>query len=281
MDFFLSFSERLKDLRVKKGLTLKELSEEVGLSVSTLSKYENCTPSEITVDGIMRLAKFYNVSIEYLFSFSENKNHSNTDYSDLHLSDELIAFLKDEKKQWNHRLFCEIVQHENFLRFLIDAEIYVDRIADGTIHDLNLALEAHRYEIEKRSKEDENKLYLRTLELAKPQVTEYFSYVVYEDIFSILRDIREAHKTDVTTADEQTEGQKAVEAIHSAYDEYEKTKDKDASIAAAAKQAGLNLGKLTQDERRQFIELLKKALSGRAFNGNQHRMRRKHKETLI
>ena len=90
MDFILSFSERLKDLRVKKGLTLKELSEEVGLSVSTLSKYENCTPSEITVDGIMRLAKFYNVSIEYLFGFSENKNHSNTDYSDLHLSDIMV-----------------------------------------------------------------------------------------------------------------------------------------------------------------------------------------------
>ena len=38
---YLTIQERLKDLRVERGLTLKELSEQTGLSSSALGSYES------------------------------------------------------------------------------------------------------------------------------------------------------------------------------------------------------------------------------------------------
>ena len=37
---YLTIQERLKDLRVERGLTLKELAEQTGLSSSALGSYE-------------------------------------------------------------------------------------------------------------------------------------------------------------------------------------------------------------------------------------------------
>lgn len=47
----------------------------------------------------------------------------------------------------NNRLLCKIATHEDFVRLLADAEIYVDSIATMRIRDLNEALEAERAEI--------------------------------------------------------------------------------------------------------------------------------------
>ena len=45
-----------------------------------------------------------------------------------------------ESGKINTRLLCEIATHEDFRRFLTDIEIYVDRIADMRINDLNTVL---------------------------------------------------------------------------------------------------------------------------------------------
>lgn len=45
-------------------------------------------------------------------------------------------------------------------------------------------------------------MYLRTLELAQVEEDEYFSHVISKDLTGILRDIRDTHRKDATTADE-------------------------------------------------------------------------------
>lgn len=45
-------------------------------------------------------------------------------------------------------------------------------------------------------------MYLCTLELAQVQEYEYFGHVVSKDLTSILRDIRDTHRKDATTEDE-------------------------------------------------------------------------------
>ena len=50
--------------------------------------------------------------------------------------------LRDGK--FNHRLLSEFICHKDFRRFMLDAEIYVDRIADMRIKDMNIILEATR-----------------------------------------------------------------------------------------------------------------------------------------
>ena len=139
----LSIPERLKDLRVvDKHLTLEQLAEQTGLSKSALSKYESDDYKDISPFAIATLAEFYGVSTDYLMGLSENKNHPNTELQDLHLSDDMVALLSSGKI--NNRLLCEIATHENFQRLMTDIEIFVDRIADMRIAQMNLVLEATR-----------------------------------------------------------------------------------------------------------------------------------------
>lgn len=133
---------------------------------------------------------------------TETKNHPNTALHELHLSDEMIDVLKGGTL--NNRLLCEIVTHEDFRRFLVDAEIYIDRIADMRINDMNAVLEAVRQLVMQKKDIDDNDLYMRTLEVAQVNEDEYFKYIFAEDIRAILNDIRDKHESDSTAADEMS-----------------------------------------------------------------------------
>ena len=198
----LSISERLKDLRVvDKHLTLEQLAQQTGLSKSALSKYESDDCKDISPFAIATLAEFYGVSTDYLLGLSEQKNHPNTELETLHLSDDMVALLRSGKI--NNRLLCEMAAHENFQRLMTDIEIFVDRIADMRIAQMNLILEATRREVLRSHGPGENDLYVRTLELGQVQESDFFSHTIHDDLDSILRDIRQAHAADRTTADPQ------------------------------------------------------------------------------
>ena len=57
----LSIQERLKDLRVERGLTLEQLAEETKLSKSALGSYEADDLKDISHYALIKLAKFYEV----------------------------------------------------------------------------------------------------------------------------------------------------------------------------------------------------------------------------
>lgn len=59
------FAERLKDLRKTDGLTLKDLSEKIGVSINTISRWER-EERMPNIENIVALAKFFNVSADYL-----------------------------------------------------------------------------------------------------------------------------------------------------------------------------------------------------------------------
>ena len=151
--------------------------------------------------AIATLAEFYGVSTDYLLGLSEQKNHPNTELQALHLSDNMVALLRSGKI--NNRLLCEMATHENFQRLMTDIEIFVDRIADMRIAQMNLILEATRQEVLRSHGPGENDLYVRTLELGQVQESDFFSHTIHDDLDSILRDIRQAHAADRTTADPQ------------------------------------------------------------------------------
>ena len=198
----LSIPERLKDLRVvDKHLTLEQLAEQTGLSKSALGKYESDDYKDISPFAIATLAKFYGVSIDYLMGLSENKNHPNTELQALHLSDDMVELLSSGKI--NNRLLCELATHPNFLRLMVDMEIFIDRIADMRVNQMNLILEATRQTILKEHSPAENDLYVRTLELGQIQESDFFSHILHDDLDNIVRDLREKHIKDKTTADPQ------------------------------------------------------------------------------
>lgn len=73
MNITLTIQENLKDLRVKRKLTLEQLAEQTGLSKSALGKYENDDFKDISPFAIMALAKFYGVTTDYLLGMTEQK----------------------------------------------------------------------------------------------------------------------------------------------------------------------------------------------------------------
>ena len=54
----LTIQERIKDLRVERGLTLKALAEQTGLSSSSLGSYETDEAKDISHYALIKLAKF-------------------------------------------------------------------------------------------------------------------------------------------------------------------------------------------------------------------------------
>ena len=196
----LTIQERLKDLRVERSLTLEQLSAETGISKSALGKYEADDFKDISPFSMVALAKFYGVSTDYLLGLTEQKNHPNTELDALHLGDDAIEVLRTGK--FNHRLLSELICHKDFLRFMLDAEIYVDRIADMRVNDMNAVLEAVRQMALMKNGGEENDLHLRTLEVAQIREDEYFGSLIAGDLKDILRDIRSEHRPDTMTADE-------------------------------------------------------------------------------
>ena len=150
----LTIQEKLKDFRVGRDLTLEELAEQTGLSKSALGNYETDENKDIGHYSIVTLAKFFGVSSAYLLGLTENKNHSNAELSELHLSDGMIELLKSKKI--NNRLLCEMAAHEGFVNLLADIEIYVDGIAAMPIQSLNAYIATMRDEIAARYKLPEN-----------------------------------------------------------------------------------------------------------------------------
>ena len=198
----ISIQERLKDLRVEKGLTLEQLSQQTKIPASTLGSYESDDYKEIPHRNIIDLAKFYEVSTDYLLGLTENRQHDNISISDLHLSDAALSLLNDQKL--NTLLLSELITHEQFRKLMIDLEIYVDSLADMQVKSLNFVVDIGRKILLKRHNPDEYNLQLNTLNMQHLELNEYFSHVIDDDMHTIIKDIRDAHKGDIDSAPPKT-----------------------------------------------------------------------------
>lgn len=61
----MNFYQRLRDMREDRDLTQKEIAEYLGILQSDYSKYERGTHM-MGVDKYIALAKFYDVSLDFL-----------------------------------------------------------------------------------------------------------------------------------------------------------------------------------------------------------------------
>ena len=251
----LTIQERLKDLRVERGLTLEQLSVETGISKSALGKYEADDFKDISPFSMMALAKFYGVSTDYLLGLTEQKNHPNTELDALHLGDDAIEVLRTGK--FNHRLLSELICHKDFQRFMLDAEIYVDRIADMRVNDMNAVLEAVRQMALMKNGGDANDLHLRTLEVAQIREDEYFGSLIAGDLKDILRDIRSEHRPDTMTADETSLVATVQGQLQDAMNFEGSVEEK--KIRAYLATIGLDYDALTKEEFVSLIGILKKS----------------------
>ena len=249
----LTIQERLKDLRVERGLTLEQLSAETDISKSALGKYEADDFKDISPFSMVELAKFYGVSTDYLLGLTEQKNHPNTELNALHLGDDAIEVLRTGK--FNHRLLSELICHKDFQRFMLDAEIYVDRIADMRVNDMNAVLEAVRQMALMKNGGEENDLHLWTLEVAQIREDEYFGNLIADDLKGILRDIRSEHRPDTMTADEVSFAENMQNQLREAMNFEGSSEEKKAKALLAT--LGIDYDAITMEQFVNLIEVLK------------------------
>ena len=68
----MQFNERLKELRKQSNLLQKNVADFLGVSVITNSQYEQGT-REPNIEKLLKLAAFFNVSLDDLLCFDDFK----------------------------------------------------------------------------------------------------------------------------------------------------------------------------------------------------------------
>lgn len=71
------FADRLLDLITESGKTIKQLSEEIGISSGSLSKYQN-DGAVAGIDAVAKIAKYFNVSVDWLLGRSPTRSPNPT-----------------------------------------------------------------------------------------------------------------------------------------------------------------------------------------------------------
>ena len=267
----LTTQEKLRDLRAKKGYKLQQVEKESGISSSTISNYENDETKDFQVGTLRALADFYDVSLGYLLGLTDNLRESETSINELHLDDETINILKNKK--FNNRLLCELIKHPCFANFMCDMEIYVDNLAGSYIHNLNRYISTVRDTIKKKFNVSDDDFYIKTMSNSIIDDSDYFGNLLENSIRKIAIDIRDSHKKDWDTGDQESIADQYIDTIKEIYEQEVKgispsipsAEDEDkltnvemATVIKWGKKLDLNLTKLTPEETRELTRLITK-----------------------
>jgi len=101
----MSVGERIKLLRQKKKMTLRELSEKVGISISFLSDIEN-NRSNPSLERLKEIAKALDTSVSYLLGEDNPEPKTPADEITEAVSDdpELLEFWKELREREDLKL---------------------------------------------------------------------------------------------------------------------------------------------------------------------------------
>ena len=251
----LSIQERLKDLRVQRGLTLEQLAEQTNLSKSALGSYEADDFKDISHYALIKLAKFYGVTTDYLLGLSEMKRHPNADLADLRLSDGMIDLLKSG--QVDNALLCELAAHPDFIKLMADLEIYVNGTAVKQVQGANAIVDAMSATIIKQHNPDVGDPQLRQLIAAHIDDNSFCRYIIQQDINGIALDLREAHRDDFFSVPEDNPLKGLLQAADEAASP-DSDPDK-AALLFICKRLRLNYGKLSGEDKAALKRLAGKS----------------------
>ena len=65
-----NFGEKIKELRLEKGMSQKQLAEQIGQAQSTLVYWET-NKQEPTISALKKLCLYFNVSADYLLGLED------------------------------------------------------------------------------------------------------------------------------------------------------------------------------------------------------------------
>lgn len=94
----VNMGEKLRSLRTEKKLTQKQVADRIGLAISAVSSYESGSryPS---YDALIKLARIFHVSTDYLLGITDKRNIDVTGLSDdeIEVVSQLVEMLRRKK----------------------------------------------------------------------------------------------------------------------------------------------------------------------------------------
>ena len=124
--------EIIGDLRTKMKLSKAELSKRTGIGASQLSRIENENITHISSDILIKLAKEFKVSTDYILGLTTVRSPKNYDISALGLSENAVKAIVS--KRIDIDILNQLLEHKNFPYLIYMIKAYFDNsISDGIV----------------------------------------------------------------------------------------------------------------------------------------------------
>ena len=130
--------QRIQDLIKSRKITQAELAERVGLSSSTLSRYLQGRTTNLGDGFIIRIAKYFDVSTDFLLGETDIPDRKNYDIEELGLSAETTKLLYTGKVDAS--VLNQLVEHPRFPQLLLLLARYRDETMIAGINAMNQIL---------------------------------------------------------------------------------------------------------------------------------------------
>lgn len=183
---------RLKELRQKNNLTLKELGQKIGMANNTLSQYET-GKREPKLETWNKLAEYFNVPTSYLMGLSDDVNGwkewaKNTGYSVKQIKDEIKRLVETKRLDSSANIQYQIDQAVKSL----DYSSY--STTQGVQHELVFQLTSLIWKVDDAFLEPINKKNMSFEEISKAnsnrKVRKDMDEKAYKEIIDALTDAK-------------------------------------------------------------------------------------------
>ena len=139
-------AKRIKERRIKYGLTQEELAEKLGLKKSAIAKYENGRVENIKRTTIEEMAKIFECNPSYLMGWAESDTTKSSDSKQPNISfieEKMLSSFSqlngaNQKKSINYTNSLLSAQQMEDELLAAHSRTDVDHTPDGQKHDLDI-----------------------------------------------------------------------------------------------------------------------------------------------
>ena len=194
-----TMGEKIKDLRVERRMTTKQLAQATGISEAVLNGLENDNGRDVGYSRIIDLAKFFDVPTDFLLGFTESRITKNIELKQLGLTDKAIEVLL--AKRQDNELLSKLIEHGEFSNMINAIDLYVKQLAAKSINTINnltavVQRGVENYSLGAGSQPDGFDEAIKYINETKVDEDEFLRYRITERFNQILRDLYAEHNAD-------------------------------------------------------------------------------------
>ena len=190
-------NELIGDLRRNMGISQQELSRRIGIPTSQISRLESGRIKNISSDILVKLAKEFKVSTDYILGLSTIRNRKNHDISELGLSDGAVTPLL--KGKIDAQTLNRLLEHRNFPNLIKLIKIYFEDTLVAGIRGRNEIIDMAVMSLVDFKKDDINLLKSQKLGDHEAEIEKIKSHFLM-----ILRDIKKDMESGESTGETAT-----------------------------------------------------------------------------